>query len=95
MASSSGMGRKKVAVIGGGGAGLCTAYLIEEHFDVTIFEALERVGGHADTVEVVSKKDGKTVIAEVDAGADFVSLILGLFEAFVCLRFCWLSEIKF
>ncbi|MEW9551200.1 NAD(P)/FAD-dependent oxidoreductase [Nonomuraea sp. NPDC050783] len=38
-----------VAVIGAGVAGLTAAYLLQKHFDVTLFEARDRLGGNAHT----------------------------------------------
>ncbi|MEU1971953.1 FAD-dependent oxidoreductase [Microbacterium sp. NPDC019599] len=42
----------RIGIIGGGGAGLTAAWLLEQHHDVTLFEADERLGGHAHTVDV-------------------------------------------
>lgn len=36
---------KRVAIIGAGLSGLYSAYLLKNHFDVTIYEARERIGG--------------------------------------------------
>jgi predicted NAD/FAD-binding protein len=41
----------RIAVIGGGIAGLGAAWLLSEKFSVTLFEAEERVGGHTNTVD--------------------------------------------
>jgi predicted NAD/FAD-binding protein len=42
----------KVAVIGGGVAGLSAAWLLSQHHEVTLFEDEERLGGHANTIRV-------------------------------------------
>lgn len=54
----------KIAVIGAGISGLSTAWLLREKFDVTLYEADFRAGGHADT-QIVTL-DGETV--PVDTG---------------------------
>ena len=40
---------RKIAVIGGGVSGLTAAYILARTDEVTIFEADDRLGGHADT----------------------------------------------
>jgi len=42
----------KIAVLGGGIAGISAAYLLGKKFDVTLFEKESRIGGHTNTVEV-------------------------------------------
>ncbi|GII63049.1 dehydrogenase [Sphaerisporangium krabiense] len=42
----------RVAVVGGGIAGLSTAYHLRDDARVTLFEADSRLGGHANTIEV-------------------------------------------
>jgi len=55
---------KKVAVIGGGVAGLGAAWLLRRDFDVTLFEKNSYPGGHSNTVEI--PEDGK--LLPVDTG---------------------------
>lgn len=45
----------RAAVIGGGVAGLTAAYLLQRRYDVTLYEAADRLGGHADTHEVAAE----------------------------------------
>jgi uncharacterized protein len=63
--SPAGRGRPTAAVIGSGVSGLTAAYLLQRHYDVTLFEADDRLGGHAHTHELVTS-DGHT--AHVDSG---------------------------
>ena len=44
--------RRQVAVIGAGVAGLTAAYLLQRAFDVTLYEAQHRLGGHAHTHDI-------------------------------------------
>ncbi|MFI6908236.1 NAD(P)/FAD-dependent oxidoreductase [Nonomuraea sp. NPDC050394] len=46
------MKRRRIAVIGSGIAGLTAAYVLQRDHDVTLFEADERLGGHAHTHDV-------------------------------------------
>ena len=57
--------RPTAAVIGGGVSGLTAAYLLQRTHHVTLFEADDRVGGHAHTHDV-SIDGGGTV--PVDSG---------------------------
>jgi predicted NAD/FAD-binding protein len=47
-----GGGRKTVAVVGSGIAGLATAWFLRNTHQVTLYEAAPRLGGHTNTVEV-------------------------------------------
>ena len=57
--------RPTVAVVGGGISGLTAAYVLQRSHHVTLFEADDRVGGHAHTHDV-PLRDGRT--APVDSG---------------------------
>lgn len=57
----------RIAVIGGGGGGLVSSWLLDPEHDVTLFEQDSRLGGHAHTVDV--EVEGKPVA--VDAGFEF------------------------
>lgn len=57
----------RIGIIGGGGAGLTTAWLLDETHDVTLFEQDDRLGGHAHTIEV----DADGQLLAVDAGFQF------------------------
>ena len=46
------MTTKRIAIIGGGVSGLVCAYLLQKDFDVHLFEQDDRLGGHANTVDV-------------------------------------------
>lgn len=60
------MGRRKIAVVGSGVAGLTAAYVLQRGgADVTLFEADERLGGHADTHDVAAS-DGR--LLGIDTG---------------------------
>ncbi len=43
---------KKVAIIGSGISGLGTAYLLNPHFDITVYEKNDYLGGHSRTIDV-------------------------------------------
>ncbi|MCO5315117.1 MAG: DUF1365 family protein [Solirubrobacterales bacterium] len=53
--------RQRVAVVGSGIAGLMAAHVISRSADVTLFEADDRLGGHADTHRVPTA-DGELAI---------------------------------
>ena len=46
------MSRERLAVIGGGIAGLGAAWLLRKRYDVTVFERERHIGGHSNTIEV-------------------------------------------
>jgi predicted NAD/FAD-binding protein len=62
---SRAQGRERVAVVGSGIAGLTAAYLLQRRFDVTLFEADARLGGHSHTHEVAGEH-GRAIA--VDSG---------------------------
>lgn len=60
----TGPGRTKIAVVGSGISGLSAAWLLSKQHDVTLFEAAQRFGGHANTLSL--ELSGRQV--EVDCG---------------------------
>jgi len=57
--------RRRIAVVGSGVAGLTAAYVLQQDADVSLYEAADRLGGHADTHEILGS-DG--VLRNVDTG---------------------------
>ena len=55
-------GRRRVAVVGSGVAGLTAAHVLQRSHDVTLFEADDRLGGHAHTHDVVTAGGGTVAI---------------------------------
>ena len=60
-------GRERVAIIGAGAGGVAAAYFLADSFDVDLFEARSRIGGHCDSR--VIKHQGRRLT--VDLGAQF------------------------
>ncbi len=56
-ASAGRPGRPQAAVVGSGVAGLTAAYLLQRAYDVTLYEADDRLGGHAHTHDIAT--DGR------------------------------------
>ncbi|MDN5918069.1 MAG: FAD-dependent oxidoreductase [Pseudonocardia sp.] len=54
--------RPSVAVVGSGVAGLTAAHLLARAYDVTVFEADARIGGHAHTHELTTSDGGLTAV---------------------------------
>lgn len=85
---------RNVAVIGAGVSGLSAAWLLSGRHNVTLYEKSDRLGGHANTVDVATK----TGITPVDAGfivfnkpsyPNFVALLdhLGVGIGETCMSF--------
>jgi len=66
-ASAAGNGRDRVAIIGAGAGGVAAAYFLAGRFDVDLFEARSRIGGHCDS-RVIEHR-GRRIT--VDLGAQF------------------------
>ncbi|AZP19186.1 FAD-dependent oxidoreductase [Streptomyces aquilus] len=58
--------RRRTAVLGAGVAGLTAAHLLARTHHVTLYEADDRLGGHAHTHELTSAHDGR--VRRVDSG---------------------------
>jgi predicted NAD/FAD-binding protein len=54
--------RERVAVVGSGISGLTAAYVLQQRYDVTLYESASRLGGHADTHDVVIPDAGTVPI---------------------------------
>ncbi len=63
------MQKKRIAIIGGGGAGSVAAYALNEHHDIHLYESESYLGGHATThfCEVKNKN------IPVDLGVEYFS----------------------
>jgi predicted NAD/FAD-binding protein len=60
----------KIAIIGGGIAGLTAAYLLNQKFEVKLFEKSDRLGGNAYTHDT---KDGETIDMAVGSYSKLIS----------------------
>jgi len=54
--------RRRVAVVGSGVAGLTAAYLLQRRYDVLLFEAEDRLGGHAHTHDLSDPRGGALAV---------------------------------
>ena len=54
--------RERAAVVGSGIAGLTAAYVLQQRYNVTLYEAASRLGGHTDTHDVVTPDAGTVPI---------------------------------
>jgi len=59
--------QSSVCIIGAGAAGLASAYLLDQDYDVLVLEKRDRIGGHAHTIHV--PLDNETV--QVEIGCEF------------------------
>lgn len=72
--------RKKIAVIGAGISGLSAAYYLSEHHDVTLYEAADRLGGHARTVLAGKNGDQPVDTGFIVFNYETYPLLTALFE---------------
>lgn len=63
--NSASKDQKNIAVIGGGVAGIVSAYLLQEKYRVTLFEQNDYLGGHTNTIEI---QDGPDAGLAIDTG---------------------------
>lgn len=54
--------RESAAVVGSGIAGLTAAYVLQQRYDVTLYEAAGRLGGHTHTHDVITPDAGTVPI---------------------------------
>jgi len=78
--------RQRVAVIGSGIAGLSAAHHLNQHVDLSLFEAGSYFGGHTHTVDVTLQSAQGTVTHGVDTGFLVYNQrtypgLIGLFES--------------
>ncbi|AIJ17835.1 hypothetical protein SLIV_34770 [Streptomyces lividans TK24] len=59
MPRSSGESARRTAVVGGGVAGLTAAHILGRAHRVTLYEADDRLGGHAHTTRDLTSSDGR------------------------------------
>ena len=62
---------QKIAIIGGGVAGLGAAWALSKHpdrFDIRVFEANDRIGGNAITVDM-PQEDGRSIPFDISVTA--------------------------
>lgn len=57
--------RERAAVVGSGISGLTAAYVLQQRYDVTLYEAADRLGGHSDTHDVLTPDAG---VVPIDTG---------------------------
>lgn len=62
----------KIGIIGGGAAGLMAAWLLEENYDVVLFEKENILGGHAQTIYVPFNEEK----IPIEIGFEFFNQIL-------------------
>jgi len=59
----------KIGIVGSGGAGMCTAWLLDQGHEITLFEKKDYLGGNTHTVEV----ELNGIMHYVDDGANWFS----------------------
>ena len=74
--------RRRIAVVGAGVSGLTAAYVLQRAADVTLYEAEDRLGGHAHTHDV---EVGDRIVG-VDSGFIVRTAAAGLDRCGGCAR---------
>ena len=70
MFSNLATAKLKVAIIGGGGAGVTTAWLLDNDAEITLYEKEEHLGGHANTINITL--NGKTIPMYIHGDSSFM-----------------------
>jgi predicted NAD/FAD-binding protein len=54
--------RQKIAIVGGGVAGIVAAYLLQKKHEIVLFESNDYLGGHTHTIEISDGPDAGTAV---------------------------------
>ncbi|MEK8174081.1 NAD(P)-binding protein [Streptomyces sp. M19] len=67
---------KRLAIVGGGAAGIAAAYFCDSGWSVDLFESRDKIGGHADTVGVTDQAGSTRWTSAPSSSTQHPSLVL-------------------